>query len=122
MRLTKEEFCTAVDHYEEMCAQEDTIVNALGGDFEWKPSEWIGSYYSLLTQMCDLDETLEYGTDLDYYCYELDFGRKWKPGMITIDGKDIPCRNAEELWNMIMLSPIEEDEAEISSPPNLYGL
>lgn len=53
--------------------------------------------------MCELAGTFEYGTDLDYYCYELDFGRKWKPGMITFNDKDIPCRNSEELWDLIMM-------------------
>lgn len=103
MRLTKEEFCTAVEHYEEMNKQEEDIVNALGVNFEWKPDEWIASYYDLLTELCDLDNNDIYGNDLDYYCFELNFGHSWRPGMITDEnGNDIPCRNAEDLWNMIM--------------------
>ena len=47
--------------------------------------------------------------DIDYYMYELDFGKKWKPGCITIDNKDIPLRNSEDLWDILMLG--ENDEA-----------
>ena len=104
MRLTKEEFCTAVDKFEQMCKEEQDLLTALDTGPEWKPGLWIITYYDFLNDMCDFNpehETIEYGNDLDYYCFELDFGHKWKPGMITIDDEDIPCRNAEELWNLI---------------------
>lgn len=104
MRLTKEEFCTAVDKFEQMCKEEHDLLTALGTGPEWKPALWISTYYDFLNDMCDFNpehETIEYGNDLDYYCFELDFGHKWEPGMITIDDEDIPCRNAEELWNLI---------------------
>lgn len=104
MRLTKEEFCAAVDEFQQMSDNDVQIINALN-IVEWEPTNWLDTYYNLLVKMCDFEEddyTVKYGTDLDYYCYILDFGRKWKPGMITKDGKDIPCRNSEELWNMIM--------------------
>lgn len=107
MRLTKDEFCAAVNKYEQMCAEENKVIEALGCNFEWKPSLWLSEYYELLIKMCDLPENDLYGTDLDYYCFELDFGKKWEPGTILIDDEDIPCRNAEELWNLIMFD--EED-------------
>lgn len=100
MRFTKEEFCTAVDNFQEMSDNYLKIVRALD-IAEWEPTNWLDAYYNLLIEMCDFEED-GFTNDLDYYCCYLDFGRKWKPGMITKDGKDIPCRNAEELWNMIM--------------------
>lgn len=99
MRLTKEEFCAAVNKYEQMCKEESEIIKTLGCSPDWKLSNWLGEYYNLLRIACDLSET---ETDLAYYCYDLNFGKNWKPESITIDGKDIPCRNVEELWNLIM--------------------
>ena len=110
MRLTKEEFCIAVDKFEQMCKEEHDLLRALDIGAEWKPGLWISAYYDFLSDMCDFapeQETAEYGNDLDYYCFELDFGHKWKPDMIKIDGEDIPCRNAEELWNLIMRGNVE---------------
>lgn len=103
MRLTKEEFCAAVDKYEKLCKEESLLIEVLGIGPDSVVSKWLEAYYDLLSDMCELAGTFEYGTDLDYYCYELDFGRKWKPGMITFNDKDIPCRNSEELWDLIMM-------------------
>lgn len=103
MKLTKEQFIKKVNTYQRMCEEEHEIINALNCNPEWKPSSWLDEYYRLLSEMCELPENKLYGTDLDYYCYDLAFGKKWEPGMIKIDEKDIPCRNAEELWDLIML-------------------
>lgn len=36
---------------------------------------------------------------ISYFCFELDFGRKWKEGCITDnDGKEIRLSNAKELY------------------------
>ena len=103
MRLTKDEFCAAVDKYEQMCKEELEILKILDCSPDWKLSNWLGEYYNLLLTMCDLsDSATDCGSDLSYYCYELNFGKDWKPGAITVDGKDFPCRNSEELWNLIM--------------------
>ena len=102
MRLTKEEFCRYVNLYELMCKQESAICDSLNIDLEWIPSEWIGRYYELLSAMCGSKSN-----DLDYYCYDLNFGKAWTPGSITIDGKDVPCRNAEELWDLITMKSAE---------------
>lgn len=36
--------------------------------------------------------------DIEYFMWELDFGRKWKPGMVTYKGKDIKMKTAADLW------------------------
>ena len=39
---------------------------------------------------------------ISYFCYELDFGRDWKPGMITdIDGNDIKLQTIKNLFDYI---------------------
>jgi hypothetical protein len=75
MKLTKLQFCTAVETFEKMLEEEDKIAEALGGvDPEWKPMEWINNYYEFLSDVCDLEENPTYGTDLDWFCFETDFG------------------------------------------------
>ena len=41
MRLTKEEFCAAVDKFEQMCNEESKLLRALDIGAEWKPGQWI---------------------------------------------------------------------------------
>lgn len=39
---------------------------------------------------------------IDYFCFELDFGKKWKEGTITEkDGTDIVLKTAEDLYNLL---------------------
>lgn len=40
---------------------------------------------------------------IDYFCFELDFGRKWKKGAVVIDNKsDICLKTAEDLYNYLI--------------------
>lgn len=41
---------------------------------------------------------------IDYYCFELDFGKNWKTGMVTwIDtGEDIKLETPEDLYELLM--------------------
>lgn len=48
------------------------------------------------------DDTDEW---IDYFCFELNFGRKWKEGMVKTDnGKDIKLANAEDLYDLLIES------------------
>ena len=74
MRLTKEEFIKAVNTFEEMMEEEDKIYLAMQQSPEWIPGTWISAFYDLLIDVCDLAD-VKYN-DLDYYCYELNFGKE----------------------------------------------
>lgn len=37
-----------------------------------------------------------------YFCYELDFGKKWKAGCVIDKGKDIPLATAENLYDYLV--------------------
>lgn len=103
MRFTKEEFCTTLETFQKMCEQEGEIAHALG-ICEWKGLDWIGTYYDLIVDMCDIDRANEgpYDiNDLDYYVWELEFGSKWEPGCYMIEDEEIPLRNAEDCWNLL---------------------
>jgi hypothetical protein len=39
---------------------------------------------------------------LSYYIYEINFGRDYKPGTISINGKDVLMSNAGELYDLLM--------------------
>ena len=76
MKLNKRQFCIAVETYKEMLEEQDELLDALNANPEWKPGEWIINYYDLLSDLCELDEDPYIGTDLDWFCFETDFGRR----------------------------------------------
>jgi hypothetical protein len=40
--------------------------------------------------------------EIDYFVYEMEFGMKWKKGMITDkDGNDVDLSSAEKLWKYL---------------------
>jgi hypothetical protein len=39
---------------------------------------------------------------IGYWIYELNYGRDYKPGMITIDGNDFKLKTEEDLYNLLM--------------------
>ena len=69
------------------------------------------NYLRLLEELCDIydDESYKkYGTDISYFIYDLDFGKKWTPGSITYHDKDIPVRNVDELYDFIEMQYNDE--------------
>ena len=95
MRLTKDEFVRAVATVDKMFQEENKMANALGVA-EWKTLQFVGEYYDFLAEMCELPENKWYGTDLDYFCFELEFGRKWDTSGACDD-----FRTAEGLYDFI---------------------
>ena len=76
MQLSKRQFCDAVKNFEHMLKELQCMEDALGGELSI-PTKWIDDYYDFLTETCELEEEdAHYGTDLDWFCYETDFGRK----------------------------------------------
>ena len=41
------------------------------------------------------------GEELRYFCFEIDFGRKWKPGMVTDKGRDIDLSSSAKLYDYL---------------------
>jgi len=42
--------------------------------------------------------------DLGYFVYELEFGEKWKEGVVTdVDGNDIPLKNSSDLYDLLIV-------------------
>ena len=80
-------------------------LSDLGIDIEL--SESYGAIEEYLESVLDLHPDECYGDDLSYFLYEADCGNKWRPGMITIQGKDMPLRDVEDLWKLITFSQFE---------------
>ena len=76
MKLNKRQFCMAVETYQTMWEEESAIIDMLDLSPEWKCGEWVNNYYELLTELCELEEDSYIGTDLDWYCFETDFGKR----------------------------------------------
>ena len=76
MKLSKRQFCIAVETYQSMLEEEQEIIKALDISPEWKGADWIANYYDLLTDLCEMEVDPYVGTDLDWFCFETDFGRK----------------------------------------------
>ena len=38
---------------------------------------------------------------IEYYIYELDFGKQWKKDSVSQDGNNIPLKTPEDLYNLI---------------------
>ena len=98
MKLSKHQFCVAVETFKEMMEEEDDFINALDISPEWKPGHWISNYYELLEDVCELEVDDVYGSDLDWFCFETKFGQNkdmnkvydTKTGLTwTIDSPDI---------------------------------
>lgn len=105
MRLSRDEFIRVLDKYKQMLYEEQNIMNELNINPEWAPGAWVNEYYEFIDKMCDFTEkdyTVEYGSDLDYFCWELDFGRMWQPGMVVEDGVDIKLDSAGALYDFIV--------------------
>ena len=104
MRLIKEEFVNAVNCYEEMTKAEQQMADALGmTTCEWEPFKFVSNYYDLLSQVCELPEDSVMGTDLDYYCFEKNFGKDGCKIYSSAAG-EVEIHNASELYDFIMKS------------------
>jgi len=84
-----------------MLEEENQIIDALDMSPEWKGSEWINSYYELLTDLCELEEDQYIGTDLDWFCFETDFGRKEDYCKVYDNGKTWRITTPDILYDFI---------------------
>jgi len=103
MKLSKHQFCVAIETYKEMMEEENDLINALDISPEWKPGQWINRYYELLEDLCELEENDLFGTDLDWFCFETDFGRNTDMNKIydTETGRTWRIESPEILYDFI---------------------
>lgn len=56
----------------------------------------------------------DYGSDIGYFCYEIDYGRAWKPGCLTVNNEDIDISTPEKLYDWLIRSMNEDSNEEDS--------
>lgn len=100
--FTKELFIEIIDaiekqrRYDEKCS--DAFKTIL-------PHDHISCYDNSLLQT-QLINILKLATGdstdglIDYYIWELDFGRKWKTGCVKIKNKSVKLKTADDLWTV----------------------
>ena len=110
MKLSKRQFINCINTYKLMRKQEEEILNALNMCPEWTPSEWINSYYDFIDEMCELEADPIYGTTLDWWVFETDFGRSQqiKP-IITVDGVEYQLYDAGALYDCLMQTEVASE-------------
>lgn len=106
MKLTKKQFINCVNEYRQMLNEESQILDVLGGTIEWAPGKWINNYYSLFSEMCELEDNEMFGTDLDWFCFETNFG-KYNNIIKLVEESDgaiseIKITDAAQLYDYIM--------------------
>lgn len=99
MRFTKEEFIDAMTALETTERNIQKIESALGcsliNSILW---ESYNSQLKIIRCMCDIAPDCDM-SNLDYYIFELDYGKKWEPGcVIDMNDNDIPLGNLENLY------------------------
>lgn len=112
VELTKEMFCNLIDsiekHWRLVEQIEDTFnIEATESKFLSLMDALIDVLIELLTNEKEHYDDPYYINDISYYMWELDFGKKWAPGMVTFEDTDIPLRNSSDLWELIC-SNLEE--------------
>ena len=103
--ITKEKFCKAINQIKHIQEYEDELYK-LGRkygeyDTEIRFPTLEDVVVSLLEDaMCCIED--EYGSDISYFIYELDFGKDWEPGMIIDrEGNDVDFSTVEKLYDYL---------------------
>lgn len=106
MNISKEDFVETINKLQECWDRENKIHDALEACdiyFEDNSADYLYSTTIHLLELLTNDPANDiYGSDISYFCWELNFGREYKPGMITDnEGKDIDFSSAEKLYDYL---------------------
>ena len=64
-------------------------------------NHWLQNQLVKILQL-EMNDNTEHSW-IEYFMYELDFGRKWKKGNVIIKGKNVPLKNSHDLWDLLNL-------------------
>ena len=85
--------------HDQKCNEAFEVI--LPNDFiTYYDNHWLTNQLTKVLQIAMDDENKD--SWIEYYMWELDFGKKWKKGYITIRDKDVPLQNAGDLWNLLI--------------------
>ena len=95
--MTKQQFCDAIETYQSMMEQYDEVAEVLNIGPETIFDSWIDNYYILIQNLCELEENEIYGTDLDWFVFETDYGRREDMNKIYLDDGRVWTINSPEI-------------------------
>lgn len=105
MNISKEDFVNTINELKRCIDKEDNIYDVLQ-KFDIYLDDDSEKLYDTVIHLLEIltgaivDE--EFGSDISYFCWDLDFGRDYEPGMITDkEGNDIDCSTAESLYDYL---------------------
>lgn len=111
--LSKEEFVKVINKLQECIDFENKIADAFYS-FDCQAPEFPLPYdviVDTLNTMFDLNSNTSWGSDIDYFCIELDFGRKYEPECITYaDGTEIDMSTPEKLYDYLLETYVYGEE------------
>lgn len=95
--MTKENFSALLDAVKNHSNYICNLYRDYGIDFINSPVMEIESEITkyLKAQFNDSDDWIS------YWMWELDFGKKWRPGAVTFNGIDVPLGTVDDLWNLL---------------------
>lgn len=104
--MKKETFISAIEAIEKQCQHDKECAETLSKVFsESYASELMYNNKYLLDALVDVlkDSMNDTSNWIEYYLYELDFGKEnWRLKVNDKDGKEIPLRTPEDLYNLLM--------------------
>lgn len=101
MEITKEEFCKIIDRLQKSWDKQNQIIDALGAVID--TGDVSDMVVDLLNKLMELESDELFGSDIGYFCWELDFGRKWTPDSIQdINGNPIDISTSEKLYDYLI--------------------
>ena len=100
--LSKEKFIKAIKELEKF----EKDIHAVHEAFKKLDPDFGGFYFSRANTLIGeiLKDVMNDEYDnIDYFIYELDYGKKWHKGTITArNGKDIKMQTPEDLYNYLV--------------------
>ena len=100
--ISKENFIEYMNFIKKMNDSENRIYDVLSEEItDFQGGFLYSKYETMFVRL--LREVMNDENDwIDYFLYDLDFGRAWKEGAITeADGTDIMLSTPEDLWNLL---------------------
>ncbi len=108
--LSKEEFVNIIDTLRKYDEREEKLckaMNEISPDFivDFYP---LSEYKTIIIRLLEKEMNAEqldevYGSDIQYFIYDLDYGIKWKPdSIIGKDGTSIDISTAEKLYDYLL--------------------
>lgn len=105
--ITKEEFIEYVKSLQNLNDFQKGVID-LARKYDPYADLGIMEYPNCADELLTLLEKIMHDTDkwISYFCYEIDFGREWEPGMCWADDDitEIPLQTIEDLWNVLTLN------------------